>query len=305
MEPSSWRQARALFEQSVALDPAFAPAWAERGRLDRVLGKFENRARLADAEAAFQRALELDRDNGAAHYYYAQLEIDVGRADAALERLLDRARQRRAEPEVYAALVHACRYCGLLDESLAAHDHARRLDPTVTTSVLHTYYMRGDYGRALEQGHQSTDPLEARVLGAMGRTGEAIAAARREEERFSAVPTLKSLCTAFRATLEGRRDEAQTALAGLAGFNEFNDGEGLFYVAQLYAMLGLVDQAVVTLEGSVDLGFVAVTAIENDPYLKPLRQLTRYVEVVERARTRQSAAAGTFARAGGFLVLQN
>ena len=122
MEPSSWRQARALFEQSVALDPAFAPAWAERGRLDRVLGKFENRARLADAEAAFQRALELDRDNGAAHYYYAQLEIDVGRADAALERLLDRARQRRAEPEVYAALVHACRYCGLLDESLAAHD---------------------------------------------------------------------------------------------------------------------------------------------------------------------------------------
>ena len=74
METSSWRQARVLFDQSVTLDPAFAPAWAERGRLDRVFGKYENQARLGDAEVAFQRALALDPDSGAAHYYYAQLE---------------------------------------------------------------------------------------------------------------------------------------------------------------------------------------------------------------------------------------
>ena len=33
------------------------------------------------------------------------------------------------DPELFAGLVHACRYCGLLDESIAAHAEARRLDP--------------------------------------------------------------------------------------------------------------------------------------------------------------------------------
>jgi hypothetical protein len=71
METSSWRQARALFDRCVLLDPTFAPAWAELGRLDRVLGKYEDPALQVRAEAALQ--LELDSDNGAAHHYYAAI----------------------------------------------------------------------------------------------------------------------------------------------------------------------------------------------------------------------------------------
>ena len=40
--------------------------------------------------------------------------------------------------QILAALVHACRYCGLLDASVAAHDLAIRLDPAIETSVLYT-----------------------------------------------------------------------------------------------------------------------------------------------------------------------
>ena len=112
-------------------------------------------------KSAFLRALELDPDNGAAQYYYAQLEIDLGRLDAALARLLERVRHRRAEPHIYAALVHACRYGGLLDESLAAHRQAQRLDPTLPTTVHHTYYMQGDYERALAAAGHGADPFEA------------------------------------------------------------------------------------------------------------------------------------------------
>jgi serine/threonine protein kinase len=302
METSSWRQARALFDRCVALDPTFAPAWAELGRLDRVLGKYEDQALRVRAEAALQRALELDSDNGAAHHYYAQLEIDLGRVEAALTRLLERVRQRRAEPQVYAALVQACRYAGLLAESVAAHRQAGRLDPTVSTSVLHTYYMQGDYDRALEEGHRSSDPLEARVLGAMGRDADAIKAAQREEERYTALPLLRSFSTGLRAALEGKTEEA---LAALAPFDTvvINDGEALFYVAEIYATLGIANRALAMLVRAVDGGFVCTPAFENDPYLSAVRSSPEWPRLLERVRAKQAALVDSFVRAAGRTLL--
>ena len=109
MEAATWRRARDLFDQCLGIDAGFAPAWAERGRLDRVLAKYHDSTLIAQAESALQRALELDPDSGPAHYYRAQLEIDTGRPDEALMRLVKRAAARHVEPQVYAGLVHACR----------------------------------------------------------------------------------------------------------------------------------------------------------------------------------------------------
>ena len=109
-EAGALRQAHAFFVQSLDADPGFAAAWAERGRIERVLGKFEDPSQLTQAEASLKQALALDPDNGAAQYYLAQHEIDLGRVGDSLARLLERGWQRRAEPHVFAALVHACRY---------------------------------------------------------------------------------------------------------------------------------------------------------------------------------------------------
>jgi tetratricopeptide (TPR) repeat protein len=302
MEPSSWRQARAFFDQCVDLDPGFAAAWAERGRLDRILGKYEDPAQLAKAETAFLHALELDPKHGAAQHYYAQLEVDLGRVEAALSRLLKRAAERRAEPYIYAALVHALRYAGLLEESVAAHHQAVRLDPTVSTSVLHTYYMQGEYTRALEDAHRSSDPFEARLLGALGRDAEAIRAARREEERFAAFPLLRSFSTGLRAAFEGQQDEALAALQYFDSF-AFNDGEGLFYVAEIYARLGIPESAYRMLERSVAAGFWCLPAFERDPYLVPLRQDTRWRELLSRVQSRQKSIRDEFMAVHGRTLL--
>ena len=118
---------------------------------------------------------------------------------------------------MYAALVHACRYAGLLDESVQAHVLARRLDPAVATSVLHTYYMRGEFERALDESYQSSDPLEARLLAALGRDEEALSAARREEVRFGAYPMLSAFSTAMRAALAAAGLEVSFDPQGLTG----------------------------------------------------------------------------------------
>ena len=59
-------------------------------------------------------------------------------------RLLNEANRHGNDPELFAGLVHACRYCGLFEESIAAHAEARRLDPNVPTSLEQTLLMAGE-----------------------------------------------------------------------------------------------------------------------------------------------------------------
>ena len=128
-DATEWELARDFYRRCVEEDPAFAPAWAQLGQVYRLTEKYfgtEAQDLLTDADAAFQRALGLNPDLPMAHKLYAYLEVEQGRAPDAMLRLIEQAKKRRADPALFAGLVHACRYCGLLEASLAAHEHAQR-----------------------------------------------------------------------------------------------------------------------------------------------------------------------------------
>ena len=140
-----------MFQRCTELDSGFAPAWAALGRCHRVLGNTSrcptpSRKPSAPSSARW-RSIPICR---VLHKYDAQLERDAGRAVAAMQRLLRRA-QAAVDPEHFAGLVHACRYAGLLDASVAAHEEARRLDPTIQTSVLNTYALQNDWERIVRE----------------------------------------------------------------------------------------------------------------------------------------------------------
>lgn len=292
-EAAAWRQSLAFFEQSLACDPGYAAAWAERGRLERILGKFEDPTLLARAEESLRRALAIDPDDGSAVLYLAQLEIDLGRVPDALARLLDRAGQRRAEPQVFAGLVHACRYAGLLDASVASHRAAVRLDPTVSTSILHTHYHRGSLEEAFDELHRSSDPIAGRILGAMGRRDEAIAAAIREEARFSAIPLLKAFSTGLRAALQGRSDEAIASMQPFA-HRRSGDGEMLFYVAEVYALAQDAAGAFTRLHEAVAGGFLCPEAFERNTFFGSLRTHPDWPPLMDKVRTEQARLSQVF-----------
>ncbi|HYN08482.1 MAG TPA: tetratricopeptide repeat protein [Vicinamibacterales bacterium] len=117
--------------QCVAIDPNFAPAWARLGRCYRLIGKYLEPSpdSAKRAEETLRRALELNPRLTIAHKLFASLEADNGHAERAMVRLLGEARRHGNDPELYAGLVHACRNCGLFDESLAAHAHAHAQPP--------------------------------------------------------------------------------------------------------------------------------------------------------------------------------
>ena len=111
-------------------------AWPLPSRLRQVLQGPRANDRLA--ETAFERALELSPDLPLAHRYLTHFESEGGRAGEAIVRLLRHAATNRHDAQLFAGLVHACRYAGLLDASIAAHDEAVRLDPNVATGVEYT-----------------------------------------------------------------------------------------------------------------------------------------------------------------------
>src|SRR5262245_44223612 len=173
-------QARELYERCLELDPDFAPAWAHLGRCHRVIGKYIDTAGGSDqrAEEAFVKAISLNPRLSIAHKYYANLEADTGRAREAIVRLLTEAARRGNDPELFAGLVHACRYAGLFEESIAAHNEARRLDPNITTGLPQTLLMKGDFDRlfateAPERVAGADDGIRVVGLGLAGRRDEA------------------------------------------------------------------------------------------------------------------------------------
>ena len=106
------------------------------------------------------------------------------RSRPARTRAADRRGQspRPNDPELFAGLVHACRYCGLLEQSLAAHAEARRLDPHVPTSGEQTLLFAGEIDRLVGADRavgglfaDGDDPIRVVGLGLAGRADEALA----------------------------------------------------------------------------------------------------------------------------------
>src|SRR5262249_54720151 len=223
------REARDLYQRCVELDPKFAPAWAQLGRCHRVIGKYvgDSEASEEQAEQALRRALELNPRLTVAHKYYAMLEADMGRASPALVRLLGEAGRHGNDPELFAGLMHACRYCGLLEQAIAAHHEARRLDPNIVTSVEQTVLMTCDIERLLmferDSGGSGDEIIRVVGLGLAGRRDEA----RREHARMKTalVPAFGPWTEFLMAWIDRRPDEMRAKRPWLGSLRIMEDPE--------------------------------------------------------------------------------
>ena len=295
--------ARELYRQCVDEDPGFAPAWARLGRCHRLLAKYyldrpaEN---LERADEAFGRALELDPQLPVANKVYAHREAEAGRARDAMVRLLRLARPNGNDPEIFAGLVHACRYCGLLEASEAAHREARRLDPHISTSVVYTWWARGEMERVIAETSDAGDfELRTMALEALGRRDEA----RRTLEQpptLALAPVFAAMLGALTALIE-RRADAVAAFGQLAATH--SDPEALFMYGSCQARVGDARGALATLASAVDRGWTVPQALREHPWLEPVRAGGGLDGVLERADAARREAGRAFLDAGGPALL--
>jgi len=296
---SGFSEAIGLYQQCVALDPGYAPAWARLGRARWMIGKFSEGApeQLAEGRGAIERALELNPDLPLAHNLYTNIQVDQGRAVDAMKRLLKRLRSSKTDPELFAGFTHASRYCGLLQASLEAHRQARRLDPNISTTVTHTYFAMGDYQGALDAAFRDFGYFTPLRLAMLGRIEEAIAILK-EKETVVLQRRGQVFMRSLRALLEGNRKASLEASDELikAGFQ---DPEGQYYMARQLAYLGDVGRANYVLSSAVDGGFFCHPQIASDPWLDPIRDDAEFKRLLDRARVLHQEAIEVFRTEGG------
>ena len=217
-----------------------------------------------------------------------------------MARLLRRAQSGSASPDLFVALVLCCRFCGLLEASVAAHECARKLDPQVATSVSHTYYQLGDYDNALRHVAVGAWAIVGMTLGTMGRTADGLAAFRNLEQFHMPVP-MRAFIGAWRAMLEGNRQESIDACERC--IQHYLDPEGVFYMGLIMAHLGESERALTVLSESMDGGFSSVHVLRSNPWFDGLRSTTQFKELIKRGEASFAEADEVFRSAGGAQVL--
>jgi hypothetical protein len=300
---SHWPAALEAYQRAVEADPSYAPAWARFGRCLRIMSKYgtgpEAAALQEQADEALQRAFRINPDLSLAHHLYTHFEVDAGRPVDAMVRLLGRVQSCSSDPELYAGLVHACRYAGLVDASLAAYRRATRLDPAIRTSVAHTLFMTGEFTRVIECDVDNPPYLTVLAMYMLGRQREALALCDRVDPGSPGNEHLRLVIDAVRALLEGRIGAGRAAMAGLRQHTTFSDPEGLYLWAQILTALGDIEPAADLLTRAVDTGFYAVRGLEESSLLAPLRAQPFYHDILARAREGHDRAARAFDAAGG------
>jgi len=293
----SMARARDLFALCVAQDPAFAAAWAWLGRCARFLDKFatESSVNLELADAALRRALAIDPHLACAHHFYTQLQIDLGHSAAAAGRLVGRILARGDEPESYAGLVHALRSCGLLSESLEAHQRAIALDPTIATSVTHTHFLLCDYAATLDSYSGTRYYLDAAAWAALGDIARASELLRERLATRDLSALMAGLMNSMVAALTGHRDHALAAMRGLTVARE---PEVLFYLARHFAMLDARPECVAMLRRARAEGLTSSYTMAHDDAFKRVRRHAAFCEELAEARRAEAAASRVLERAG-------
>jgi serine/threonine protein kinase/tetratricopeptide (TPR) repeat protein len=304
---ASLPQARDLYVSALELDPLFAPAWAHLGRCHRVIAKYLEGGTEGEREAekAFERALALDPRLSVAHKFYAALQAEMGKAPQAVVRLLGEAARKGNDPELYAGLVHTCRYAGLFDESVAAHAEARRLDPHVATSVEQTLLMTCDIDQLIAVGTiQGGGDQGIRVIG-LGLAG------RRDEARellmafrqTLPVPAFQNWADYLMAWLEGRLDDMKLTFAESGLLRIQDDPEAIFMQGWMMCDLGAHEEGITHLQQAVAKGYYVAPTLARSHCFDDVRSDPAFVAVQADAEAGRQRALSAFRDAGGERLL--
>ncbi len=303
-------RARDLYLRSLEADPDFAPAWAALGRCHWLIGRYLADTEGSDEQAvkALQRALELDPRLALAHKFYANIEAGMGQWRSALGRLLDQAARHGNDPELFAGLGQVCRYCGLLDEAVAAHEEARRLDPNVPTSLGQTLLCKGELdrleaGEGAARGRTGGEALRAIAVGLAGRRDHARVLVTEMRRGTEALPTFQTWADLLMAWLD-RRPADMVAYAQAFRGRIKEDPEAVFQTGWLLCDAGGHEASLELIRRAVTGGYFAAPTLRWSPVFDPLRSHPAFAEILGIADAGRQEALALFRQRGGERLLR-
>ena len=287
-DPQPNKDAIAMLERAVGVDPNYAPAWDALGVRYHYDAAYSDGGAAAFQRAltAFDRALALDPDyiDPAAEIILTQVERgDLIRAYQSGKALVAR---HPENANAHFALSYVLRYGGAVEESAHECEMALALDPGNFgfRSCVFTFDQLGNYPRALQflQLDAGSDWASSNLHRHYLRDGD-VAKAREAAQNFPNSPWAQF----FNACLN---DPSSPTVANLSRENlaylaADPDPEVSYVVASDILFCGQKDVAMKVLKRSVDGGFCAYAGLQNDSLWKPLRGTAEWNDLLAEAKT--------------------
>jgi tetratricopeptide (TPR) repeat protein len=289
----------AILEKSASLDPNYAPTWTHLGRAYEANAslQFGGRNQYQKAQVAFQKALRLNPAAIEPRVYMANLLTDTGQVEEAVPLLRAALERNRNAASAHWELGYAYRFGGLLEDSVRECEFARRIDPSIkiASSAINAYFYLGRYDPwlvSLPDGN-SAYILFYRGFGEFYKR-DYVQAVTHFERAYDVDPALlqADIGKALSYWI------AKKSPAGIRLLREVEskildrgvtDAEGIYKVAQAYAVLDDKAAALRLFRQTIRGGFFCYPYFQNDPLLANLRQEPGFAELMEEARRRSQA----------------
>jgi tetratricopeptide (TPR) repeat protein len=288
-----------MLDRSTQIDPGYAPAWAYLGQAYNSRASFQlgGREQYDKAKSAFQRALALQPKQVEARIFLSNFLIDTGEAEKAVPLLRDAQREYPTNASLHWELGYAYRFAGMLEESLAECQYARRIDPQVkgNGAVLNTLLYLGKYDDFLADLPESGDSsFPTFYRGFAEYHQKHWEQAERDFDRaWQLEQTLYSQTgEALSDAIGQRRSDGLALLHDLERKIEqhgVGDPEGTYKIAEAYAVLGDKDSALRMLRYSIEHGFFASPYFRSDPLLANIREEPQFALLMDVATRRHES----------------
>jgi TolB-like protein len=293
-----------MLQKSSSLEPNYAPAWAHLGRAYTTHASlhFGGREDYGKAQAAYEKAIELNPALVEPRIYEANLLTDTGRVEQAVPLLRSVLQDSPNNAEAHWELGYAYRFGGMLQESIQECEKARQNNRQVkiNSSAMNSYLYLGDYEKFL----QSLPPNDSvYILFYRGwaefylnhRDQAAADFDRAYEREPSLLPA--DVGKALSDFIRHDNPRGLKLLQQVEGEIEergVSDAEGIYKVAQAYAVLGDKVSALHMLRHSIGGGFFCYPYFVRDPLVQNLHDEPEFKTLLQQALHRHEQFKTTF-----------
>ena len=293
-DPGPNKDAIAVLEHVVEVDPTYAPAWEQLGLRCYYDADYSDggEAMFQRSSKAYEKAIELDPNRIVAAGQLITNHVERGELGTAYSQALALVKRRPDSPQAHFTMGFVYRYAGMLEQSTSECDTALALDPGNYTlrSCAWAFMELGKTERAedyvrLDAGSEWAAYVLPSVLLRQGKVQEAREAVKRMPIAPRYHRDLLEACLGLRPASELDRiaHEDETNLPTDA------DPETWYYQGAILAYCGKKDAALHMLESAVQQNYCAYSNLLSDPLLAKLRTDTAFDKVLTQAGQCQEA----------------
>jgi len=292
-DPGPNKDAVAVLEHVVGIDPGYAPAWEELGRryyYDSHYGG-GGEEMFQRSNAAFERALAIDPNRVVAASNLIVNRAERGELGRAFDAATDLVRRHPQSADAHFALAYVLRYGGMQEQATKECDTARSLDPGNFNfrSCAWAFLELGKTNPAmdfvrLDAGSEWAAWVTPYVYLAAGDLARAQTSVKNMANANTYHRELMAACT------QGQRPADMGRIVKDAESSVLlePDPELWYHVGALTAYCGQKDAAFRLLKAGVQQNYCAYSALLEDPLLKNLRKETAFDELLTAANACQS-----------------